>query len=172
MHLFGGIWSASVACYALKRTAEDNVQRYRPEVIRAVLDNFYVDDLLQSVDTTDDAIAMTKELREILATRGFNLTKWLSNDRNVLQSIPSEHRAANVRHLDLQLDKLPGERALGVSWMPDTDNFSVSVYEKPAVMTKRGLCSMYSSVYDPLGFVTPFVLIARLLYRHEWRDKS
>ena len=94
-------------------------------------------------------------------------TKWLSNDRNVLQSIPPEHRAANVRHLDLQLDKLPGERALGVSWMPDTDNFSVSVYEKPAVMTRRGLCSMYSSVYDPLGFVAPSVLIARLLYRHE-----
>ena len=51
--------------------------------------------------------------------------------------------------------------------MPDTDNFSVSVYEKPTVMTRHGLCSLYSSVYDPLGFVAPFVLVARLFYQHE-----
>ena len=38
---------------------------------------------------------------------------------------------------------------------------------KQPFMTKRGLISMYSSVYDPLGIVAPYVLIARILYRQE-----
>ena len=35
-HLFGGVWSPSCASYALRRTAEDNQDKYRPDVIDAV----------------------------------------------------------------------------------------------------------------------------------------
>ena len=153
VHLFGGIWSASVACYALKRAAEDNVEEFEPEIIDAVLHNFYVDDLLQSVDTDAEAIDMAEKIRQLLATRGFNLTKWLSNSRDVLLSIPIEHRAKDVQKIDLERDELPKERALGVSWLVEDDVFMISVYDKRPLITKRGLCSMYSSVYDPLGFV-------------------
>ena len=167
VHLFGGIWSASVASYALKRTAYDHSHMFDPTVIDAVINNFYVDDLLQSVDSDDEAVEMADQLRRLLSLRGFNLTKWTSNSRQLIQSIPEEHRAKEIQKIDIDYGDLPRERALGVSWLIQEDVLALSIGMKQPVMTKRGLISMYSSVYDPLGIVAPYVLIARILYRQE-----
>ena len=72
VHLFGGVWSASVASYALKKTAEDHRHLFNEKVIDAVLNNFYVDDLLQSASTEDEAVEMAAQLRRLLMLRGFN----------------------------------------------------------------------------------------------------
>jgi hypothetical protein len=47
---------------------------------------------------------------------GFKLTKFVSNSRKVLESVPEEERAKEIKGLDLGQDKLPVERALGVWW--------------------------------------------------------
>ncbi|KAL0151440.1 hypothetical protein M9458_053226, partial [Cirrhinus mrigala] len=44
--IFGAVSSPSCASYALRKTAEDNKQYYRPEVINTILSNFYVDGCL------------------------------------------------------------------------------------------------------------------------------
>ena len=44
---------------------------------------------------------------------GFNLTKWISNDRKVLESIPLHDLAKNVKELDLTEDVLPVRESLG-----------------------------------------------------------
>ena len=167
VHVFGGVWSASVANYAIKRAAEDHRDAFDKQVTDAVTQNFYVDDLLQSTDTVHEAVQMAAKLRELLSLRGFNLTKWMSNSREVLQSIPAEHHTKTVKDMDLEENPLPKERALGVSWSAEDDKLQISIGPKTPKFTKRGLLAHYSSVYDPLGMVTPFVLIARLLYRKE-----
>ena len=66
-----------------------------------------------------------------------------------------------MKELDLESDMLPTERALGMSWLVETDalSFKVIIKEKPC--TRRGILSVVSSVYDPLGMAAPFVLPAR-----------
>ena len=61
-----------------------------------------------------------------------------------------------VRNSDL-LGRLSEERALGVLWNVgnDTLGFKVNLKEKP--LTRRGVLSVLSSIYDPLGFGTPFL---------------
>jgi hypothetical protein len=39
------------ANYALMRTAQDNRERYSPEAVDTVLDEFYVDDMAACMDT-------------------------------------------------------------------------------------------------------------------------
>lgn len=51
VHLFGATSSPGCASYALRRSAKDNMEHFRPEVTDAVLHNFYVDDMLKSVPT-------------------------------------------------------------------------------------------------------------------------
>ena len=59
---------------------------------------------------------------------------------------------------DLQLGDIPSEWALGVKWNLESVafGFRVKVKEKPP--TRCGILSLVGSVYDPLGFASPFVL--------------
>ena len=58
VHLFGGIWSSSAANYALRRTADENQEKYIPAAAHSVRSNFYVDDWLFSSSSPKEAIKM------------------------------------------------------------------------------------------------------------------
>ena len=164
-HLFGGVWSPSCANHALQQVTREFQEEYSQCVLAAVLHNFYVDDCLKSVDTPESAIPLAKNVRELLARRGFRLTKFVSNSPELLNSIPKGEWGKSFATLDVSLDKLPTERALGMLWDIETDSFlfDVQVADKPK--TKRGVLSILSTVYDPLGCVSPFVLQARRLFQ-------
>ena len=171
VHPFGARSSPSIANYALKRTAEDCGDEYSLVTKQTVEQNFYVDDCLKSVNSVEGAIEVVRELRDLCQRGGFRLTKFVSNSREVLQSIPSDERGKQVRDLALDED-LPAERALGVQWLvePDVISFAVSrVPEKPC--TRRGMLSVIGSVYDPLGMGAPFVLHGRLILQELTRRK-
>lgn len=163
VHLFGATSSPSCANFALKKTAEDATNKVSPMAISAVQNNFYVDDCLMSMSTESEASAMVKELTELCASGGFRLTKWNSNSRVVLSSIPETERASEVKALDLCHDNLPDERVLGVIWCIETDSFKIKINEKPMTQTRRGILSFVSSIYDPLGFLSPVILPAKMI---------
>ena len=82
------------------------------ETITIVDWNFYVDDWLKSVPMTDKAARLSGQLRELLSRGGFRLPKWISNDRNVIATVPVTERAPSV--VNLHLEDLPVKRTLGV----------------------------------------------------------
>ncbi|XP_063967618.1 uncharacterized protein LOC129271341 [Lytechinus pictus] len=161
VHLFGATSSPSCAGFALRRTAEDNRHEYDEDVVNTVLDNFYVDDCLKSVPSDKDGVRLVQQLRGLLQKGGFRLTKWVSNSREVLNSIPDTEKAPSV--IDMDLDTLPIERTLGVLWDVDSDRFGFKVSLKDRPATRRGILSKVSSLYDPLGFLAPFILVAKVL---------
>lgn len=171
VHLFGATSSASCANFALRRTAEDNKTRSSPEVVKTVLNNFYVDDCLKAVNNEEEAVTLKKNLTALCASGGFKLSKWTSNSRLLLQSIPESERAKDVKNLDLAKDALPIERALGVLWCENSDSFKFRVNMKDKPMTKRGVLSVVSSIYDPLGFVAPVVLPAKMILQKLCKEK-
>ncbi|XP_062415351.1 uncharacterized protein LOC134107519 [Pungitius pungitius] len=171
VHLFGAVSSPSVACLALRKTAEDNQANFSTEVIETVNRNFYMDDLLKSLPSEADAVTMAKNLTTICDRGGFTLTQWISNSRRVLQSLPEDLRSKNLHELDLDRDKLPLDRALGLQWCIETDTFKFKLKVKEKPPTKRGMLSIISSVYDPLGFLAPLILPAKLLLQELCRTK-
>ncbi|XP_060567693.1 uncharacterized protein LOC132726393 [Ruditapes philippinarum] len=160
VHLFGATSSPSCAEYAIKRTAVDNAEIFEPEVVTTVQRNFYVDDCLKSVESEQKAIKLATDLQSIMKLGGFRLTKWLSNSREVLNAIPESERAPSVVNLSFD-DTLPCDRALGVLWNVNEDKicFKVKLEKKP--FTRRGILSVVSSIYDPLGLVSPVTLQAK-----------
>ena len=98
VHLFGGISSPSCANFALRKTAHDHRQEVDPEIVSTVERNFYVDDCLKSVQTPHFAVRLVQELTELLKKGGFRLTKWVSNSREVVESIPEKERATSVKN--------------------------------------------------------------------------
>ena len=100
VHLFGGVSSPSCANFALRKMSDDN-QDFDPEIANTVKRNFYVDDCLKSVKSEQDAVSLMKGLTNLLKEGGFHLTKWLSNSREVIESIPESEQATSVKDLDL-----------------------------------------------------------------------
>ena len=169
VHLFGGASSPSCANFALKKTTQDNKTEFHLETIKTVECNFYVDDCLKSVSSEELAVNLSSQLRELLARGGFKLTKWLSNSQKVIESLPASERAAQVK--DLDFEKLPVERALGVQWNISSDQFGFRIVIKDRPATRRGILSIVSLVYDPLGFVAPFILNAKPILQDLCRKK-
>lgn len=93
----------------------------------------------------------------------------MSNDVNVLSSIPESERAQSVVNLDL--DEVPVERALGVEWNVQEDVFKFRVIERKKAAMRRGILSDVSSMYDPLGFAAPFILPAKRLLQEFFKIK-
>ncbi|XP_070549169.1 uncharacterized protein [Ptychodera flava] len=163
VHLFGAVSSPSCANMALRKTAEYNRGQSSLEIINTILKNFYVDDCLKSVNSEEKAITLVQELVDACQNGGFHLTKWISNSRAVIESIPINERASEVKPLNLLYDDLPTERALGVYWSAEEDTLGCKTIVQARPVNRRGILSIVSSVYDPLGLVGPFILPAKIL---------
>ena len=122
VHLFGATSSPSCAGFCLRNVAKEFENEFNSETIETVRKNFYVDDCLKSVKEAEAAIGLIKELRELLERRSFRLTKFVSNNVEVLSSIPENECAKSIVRLDF--DELPVERALGVEWNVKEDSFN------------------------------------------------
>ncbi|XP_057380666.1 uncharacterized protein LOC130703063 [Daphnia carinata] len=171
VHVFGAVSSPSTCLFALNKTAEDNSTKF-PDAAASVRTSFYVDNYLDSFRSEEEAIKRARQLKELLQLGGFNLTKCSSSSRRVLAAL-KPLGLANPK-LDLDLDKLPMDRALGILWDSEIDAFTFTVGEKVqshATPTKRNLVSVVATVYDPLGFVAPVVFAMKMLTQEEWRAK-
>ena len=163
VHLFGGASSPSCANYALKKTADDIREEFDAITIETVKRNFYVDDCLRSVPGETEAVRLVRQLRDLLSKGGFRFTKWISNSKSVINSVPESERAPSGKDLNFDQNTVLTERALGVQWnvYADTFSFKITKREKPA--TRKGILSIICSVYDPLGFVSPCILLAKAI---------
>ena len=160
----GAVCSPSCAGYALRRTAQGNEGLFPPEVIETVNRNFYVDDSLELVTDKDSAASFVPKLGPLLPSAGFHLTMWLSTSSNLRATILESGRAKAIK--DLQLGVMPSQRALGVKWNLESDTFGFKVKAKEKPPTHRGILSLVSSVYNPLGFASPFVLPAKVILQN------
>ena len=163
VHIFGAVSSPSCASYALRQTANDYQGNFLPQVAQTIRHNFYVDDCVTSVATEPEAIQLVKDLTSLCSKGGFQLTQWVSNSRAVLTSIPQEQKTREVRTLDLDKDSLPIERALGLQWCVDSDTFQFNINLSQKPHTRRGILSVVSSIFDPLGFLAPLILPGKQL---------
>ena len=171
IHIFGAISSPSCANYALKRTAEDNRERLGDVVADIILCDFYVDDMLKSTEDDDSAISLLSGVQASCGEGGFNLTKVVSNSLKVINSTSVDKRAASLKEFEL-CKKLPVERALGVMWFVENDTFGfrISIHDQP--LTRRGILSSISSIYDPCGLGSPFLLKGRKILQEITADKA
>lgn len=165
IHLFGAVSFPGIADFALQQTGKDNSDRFSMDVLDTIKQSFYVYDCLELVPSIKQAVKLNKDLREACAQGGFTLTKWVSNSLEVLTTVPENHRAELVKQLDLDREKPPLERVLDIQLNIHRDTFTFMVAVKSRAPTRRAILSTVSSIYDPLGFLSPFILKAKQILR-------
>ena len=169
-HLFGATSSPGCANVGLRKTADDYENDCGAEAANFVRDNFYVDDGLKSVPSPSDAVALIESTKTLCQKGGFCLHKIISNSQTVIDTIPPDDRAKGIKDLVPNRDVLPIERALGVQWCGESDTlqFKIEISDRP--LTRRGVLATVSSVFDPLGVLSPFVLLGKKILQQLCRE--
>ncbi|XP_015751232.1 PREDICTED: uncharacterized protein LOC107331194 [Acropora digitifera] len=73
--------------------------------------------------------------------------------------------------LNLELDQLPINRTLGLHWDAERDVFCLKAVSTKKPATKRGILCTISSLFDPLGFLSPFILPIKVLIQDLWKGR-
>ena len=160
--VFGGVWSGSSSTYALTTTCQDNdVSDLISDVITR---SFYVDDLLRSSASLSEAREVIVDTQQVLSMGGFNLTNFVVNDSALLADIAVLDRAEQVVEITSEVVS----KALSTCWDVTTDRFYY--VNRPLVdivsnVTQRSVLKQVSSMYDPLGLITPIVLKGRMSFQ-------
>ena len=105
---------------------------------------------------------------KLLSLGGFNLTKWISNDKVFLNAVPEKERAQSVQSIG-DGDTLSTERALGVTWDVQNDTSIFRIKPKALADTRRKVVTLTASIFDPFGFVTPYVVRAKIFLHSLWK---
>lgn len=162
-HLFGGVWCSSASTYALRKTCEDNATS---DMVRDVIcKSAYVDDFLPSFKSVDEAIVVMRETKQVLSHGGFNLTKFVVNDSQLLTEIAVADRAKEVSISPCV------SKALGIHWDVTGDYFyyvNQSVVDTSRV-TRRSVLKQVASMYDPLGVILPVIIQGRIIFQESTR---
>ncbi|XP_031343077.1 uncharacterized protein LOC116170714 [Photinus pyralis] len=93
-----------------------------------------------------------------------NLRKWNSND-------------VSLRKLMKREENVNAKKVLGILWYHNDDELAVDItsvlYEiDNKSITKRGVLQIVSKIYDPLGFMSPFLVRAnKILLQEIWKLK-
>ena len=165
VHLFGAASSPGVANFCLHQTAESNRATYGNPAADFLRKDFYVDDGLKSLPTVSQALKLIKDCQEMCAQDKLRLHKFASNKKEVLEALPKEDRAKDLKTLDLRHDSMPVQRSLGTYWCIESDTLGFRIELKDKPLTRRGILSTISSVYDPLGAVAPVILAGKQILR-------
>ena len=152
VHIFGAISSGCVASYGLRKIVEGSV--VSDKVRDFVCQDFYVDDGCVSVPTDSEALSLLKETQSLLSKGNLRVHKVVSNSRALLDSLPEGDKAPPAE------DGI--HKVLGIEWDTARDVMMIPLSCKP-VVSRRGMLSVIASIYDPIGFVSPILIDARLL---------
>ena len=126
--------------------------------------------MLKSFSSIEEAIRVTGKVKELCKEGGFNLTKFSSNNLDVLKIIQDKDRKDGVKDKDLAIGVLTEDKALLVRWNIGEDTLGIQIKLSDKPVTRRGLLAALSSVYDPLGLGAPFLLKGRQIIQNICRN--
>ena len=165
---YGTAAAPFLALRVLNQLAIDEGKPF-PLAVKILLEQKYVDEVFFGDDNRGPLRRARQELISLLRKGGFELRKWASNDTELLSDIdPSNHGLACQKVL--QDDE--NLKILGISWNPARDVFQFHVATAAqAPKTKRTILSMIAKLFDPLGWVTPVTITAKVFMQRLWRLK-
>lgn len=156
-----------LAMRTLLQLATDEEKKY-PIAAKITREEFYVDDVLTGANSIREAAEIQSELIEMMAKGGFKLRKWCSNNQLLLKDLASS--VVTQHAVDVMEEEQM--KSLGVLWKPSEDTFHFRVKTKLGEnMTKRGVLSQIATLFDPLGWLSPIIIIAKLLMQELWRKE-
>ncbi len=168
VHVFGNAGSPFLAVFVVREHAKKFLASF-PSAADTLIHSTLIDDVLDSADSVEKARHTLGEIKKILAQAGMSLAKAHSNSTEVLRDLHPSEIAKGMRMM------MPGEGAdptlanlktLGLHYCPQKDQFVFALQLEPHTeeWTKRKVLKIFPQLFDPLGLLLPFSMVARMLF--------
>ncbi|XP_075163374.1 uncharacterized protein LOC142236009 [Haematobia irritans] len=175
--IFGATCAPSISQYIKNLNATSYEQDF-PIASKCIKENHYVDDLLISVDTPEQAVILIADVTYIHEKAGFNIRNWISNSHVVMNSL---HQNGEEKEKCLNIGEgKQVEKVLGIFWEHNGDSITFKISDwlretnvlaeckKP---TKREILRTIMAIYDPLGLIGHIIMYVKILLQEVWRSK-
>uniref|UniRef100_A0ABD2WYW1 Integrase catalytic domain-containing protein n=1 Tax=Trichogramma kaykai TaxID=54128 RepID=A0ABD2WYW1_9HYME len=161
---FGCGPSAFLANRTLRRLAEDDGDKF-PLAPPIIHNEMYMDDVLSGAFDLKTAVNKRDQLNSLLASGGFCLAKWMTNDSALLSSFEP---ASLAKEATLKVGL--GFSVLGLVWEPQSDVFRFNVVLEPLTgpITKRKVLSSIAGMFDPSGWISPVLIPLKIFMQSLW----
>lgn len=179
-----------IAQVAMRETANLPSFSHFKEERRVLGEDVYVDDILTSHNDLDHLKCLTANIKHILKAGGFHIKPWVYSIQGGRKEPKDEIPKTMI--LPNQLTK-DDNKALGLGYTINDDKLHVMVAvnfskkrrkmrlgqnllrqevrnQTPDPLTRRELLSQVSSLYDPLGLVTPVKQKGAILVRRAFQE--
>ena len=157
------LFGATCSPFILNATLFKHLTLNQSKTSDIITRDLYVDNVLTSMDSEEAVAKYFKDSRKLLQEGGFNLRSWMSNSDN-LKSLASTE---NV------LDSDNETKILGLRWNSHTDTLKFAdtklLQTEDVQITKREILRQSSSIYDPIGFLGPITVKAKIMMQGLWK---
>ncbi|ENN82633.1 hypothetical protein YQE_00996, partial [Dendroctonus ponderosae] len=157
-----------LATRCLLELAKTNQQSH-PLAAEAILHQCYVDDIISGCNTLNELTNLHYEQTSLVGSAGMSLHKWSSNSPQFLNAISAQTNQPNYIIPSLS----EGSKVLGMSWNPNEDIFQISVpkIDLVKIETKRQVLASIAQIFDPMGLINPYIVLAKLIMQEIWLNK-
>ena len=128
-----------------------------------MLTNLYIDNVISGCNSHDQTIQYYQMARSIMSEANFNLRAWASNCLQ-LNTLAKQGKVA---------DENTTTNILGLQWNTITDTLcfpsKTITLENSTLITKREVLQQSSKIFDPLGFLSPVTIRAKLFIQSLWQ---
>ena len=107
-----------------------------------------MDDGFISVHSVREAKQLIREEKKICTKGYLRLNKFVLNFKEFLQAVSENELDCTTKEADLNYDILPMQSVLD----------GTKTFLEVGAATRRGILSTVASVYDPWGFISPYIL--------------
>ncbi|XP_066585528.1 uncharacterized protein [Prorops nasuta] len=164
---YGTTSAPYLAIRTLMQLADDENQRF-PLGAHCLRHHTYVDDIFSGADSLEDAIVVRDQLIAILCSARITLDRWAANNSDFL---PKDSVTALNFHTNKNIKVDQAVKTLGLLWKPNLDSFGFNIrsVDSPSMQTtKRNVLSCLARLFDPLGWLSPVIVRAKILLQDLW----
>ncbi|XP_039753328.1 uncharacterized protein LOC120628775 [Pararge aegeria] len=162
---FGLTSSPFHALRTVRQLVNDDGAKY-PRANSIVLPALYMDDVAFSLPSELEAVTVSLQMIDLFKGAQWELVKWNSNSREVLDNLPASHKLPT----EVEFDKTMHHKILGLHWSTGNDAFYFKISMPDDVTcTKRSILSTVARLWDIMGFVAPTVVYAKILIKMLWQ---
>ena len=156
------LFGASCSPFMLNAALTYHLQQYPSAVSTDIISSLCVDNVVSGCDTEQEATQYFLESCSLMSSSKFNLRAWASNSPS-LRALTEQYKVAETKET---------VKVLGLCWNVGLDELSLCSKPEPVrtPVTKREILCYTSSIFDPLGLVTPVTITTKLLLQELWQD--